>query len=757
MFSYIINGMNEPGFLAYLEGEGIASQIPFNRYLPQHPAGVAQKWLTQHAAPGSWVLEPIGASPAAILEMAEAGNKVLVAANNPVVAFELEILAQAAAKTEFLSVLRELSVQKKGDERLQRHIQSLYLTRCATCGKEVDADYFLWRKSEDVPYAKYYRCTACGDEGEHLISETDIERLAPYKRSDPLHRARALEKIPELTRAARANLEELLKVYAPRPLYVIFTLINKIEGMSLSPARRELLDALLLSVLDAGHSLWPAGEGNERPRVLNIPSEYVEYNLWQALERCIETWCMRETPISVTRWPNLPEGAGICLYQGRMRDLLQQKPAISLESIYCVLPRPNQVFWSLSTLWCSWLWGKETAANFKNVLERQRFDWYWHTNALNSALAPAARMIKPGSPAFCLIPEPVPGFAAAAFEACCTANLQLSGLAYKDEQHPIQTEWVAQPANREVKKVNLHKIIREAINSCLMQIGEPCRYLQLYTAVMASLTLNEAYPVSIQQMSYDLITNVHDEILKVFADRKFLRRMDATSQDLISGYWWLAQPEGCQASLADRVEKEVVNLLQKETEVSAAEVQQEMNSRFTGFQTPPADLLEVCLQSYAELDKGAKVWRIRESEKYASRQQDLADIQLQLLSMAAKMSLTAEGDNPIDWIDPKTQGSLVYRLYYSSTAEMTRWLSTDSDDNVDRVFLFPGSRSGLIRYKLDRDPWMRERVTQRWHFLKFRTLRDLSSRRDLSRDLWDLLIDSDPISQEDATQLSMFL
>jgi hypothetical protein len=58
---------------------------------------------------------------------------------------------------------------------------------------------------------------------------------------------------------------------------------------------------------------------------------------------------------------------------------------------------------------------------------------------------------------------------------------------------------------------------------------------------------------------------------------------------------------------------------------------------------------------------------------------------------------------------------------------------------------------------LERDPFLRECVAQRWHFLKFRTLRELARRKDISRDLWDLFIDSDPISLEDATQLSMFL
>jgi hypothetical protein len=67
------------------------------------------------------------------------------------------------------------------------------------------------------------------------------------------------------------------------------------------------------------------------------------------------------------------------------------------------------------------------------------------------------------------------------------------------------------------------------------------------------------------------------------------------------------------------------------------------------------------------------------------------------------------------------------------------------------IFLFPGSRSALLRYKLDRDAWLRERTSKGWHFMKFRTLRDLALRADLSLDLWDLLMDSDPISLEEAT------
>lgn len=743
--------------LAYLEPEGISNEIPFERYYPSTAPGVVKNWLQRHVPAGAWVLEPIGASPAAIFEMAKAGYKVLAVVNNPVIAFEMSILARAPSSSDFQSVLNELSVQKKGTERLESHILNLYLTRCSSCGKEVSADYFVWRKNESAPYSKAYHCPACKDEGEHPVNDDDLERLAPYKRSDPLHRARALERVPGGTREARQYLEEVLNIYASRPLYALFTLINKLEGMSLTPQRRALLDALLLTALDAGHSLWSNEGGSERPRALNIPTEYVEKNLWQSLEGAVEIWSNQESQLPLTFWPEVPEDNGICLYQGRMRDLWQQKPAIAPHSVVCTLPRPSQVFWTLSTLWSSWLWGKENAANLKNVLERQRFDWYWHTNALQSALAPAGRMLKPGSEIFCLMPEPVPGFVSAAVEACCASNLLLSGIGWKDELHPIQTEWLIQPSGRETKKVNLHKIIREAIYKCLSENGEPCRYLKLYTAVNVSLAQSLAFPTAIQQLTYESSSEIHSEIAKVFADRKFLRRMNATAQDLDSGYWWLTQYEGSQISLADRLETEIVNWLQKEPQISVDRLQTTLNARFPGFLSPPSDLVEQCMQSYADLDQESQTWNLKQNETSAQRKKDLAEIHTLITELAKKIGFVAEGENPVLWTKPEQPGQPVYRLHLSASALISRYLGEDELSVTESVFLFPGSRSALLNYKMERDPYLRERIPHNWHFLKYRTLRELAKRKDISKDLWDLFIDSDPISLEDATQLSMFL
>ena len=748
--------MVEAEMLAYIEPEGESAPIPFERYLPLTAAGVVKNWLGRHTDPGAWVLEPIGASPASVLEMAETGYKVLVAVNNPVTAFEIEIMARAPTKSEFESVLGELAVQKKSTERLGSHIQNLYLSNCASCGHEVMVESFIWHKGDSTPRARVYRCPACGDEGEHPVSDVDLKRLTAPERADKLHRAMALEKVPQGTRSARENLEELLDIYHPRPLYALFTLINKVEGMSLTATKRALLDALLLSALDAGHSLWPAGEGTERPRVVNIPGEYYEHNLWMAMEQAVDLWSRRKKPVPLTRWPELPKANGICLFQGRMRDLLQQKSEILPDNIVCVIPRPSQVFWSLSTLWTSWLWGKEQAVNFKNVLERQRFDWYWHANALQSALAPAARMVKPAGRVFTLLPEPAPGFVSAAIEAGCASGLQLSGLGWKDEQQPIEMEWITRPGGSEAKKVNLHRIIHEAIHDCLSEVGEPCRYLKLYTAVNQALAENGAFPTTIPQLTYETASAIHGEIAKVFADRKFLRRLVNSAQDVESGYWWLVQPEGCQAPLADRVETEIAAWLQKGEPLIATDLHKTMNTRFPGFLTPPVDLVLHCLRSYADFDPARQAWQIRSNEEMDKRKQDLADSRALLSDLATRIGFSAEGENPISWTDPAEPDQIVYRLFLSSSANIGRF-SREETGTTESVFLLPGSRSALLRYKIDRDPFLREKVAKGWHFLKFRALRELARRKDISRDLWDLFIDSDPISQEDATQLSMFL
>ncbi|RPJ50003.1 MAG: hypothetical protein EHM21_05895, partial [Chloroflexi bacterium] len=385
--------------------------FPLLRFLPPLPPGIVSAWLSENIPAGSWILDPLGASPALTLEAAQAGYRILVASNNPILSFMTETLAAAPKPADFQSVLAELAMSRRGDERLEHSIRQLYQTQCDTCAETVAAQAFLWRKSEAQPFARLYDCPKCGQSGEHPVTPADLDRLK-IMGGDKLQRARALQRVILNEDERRADVEEALGNYLPRPLYVLFTLANKVEGLGLPPERARLLQALLISAFDQGSALWPWPGGRSRPKQLIIPTQFRENNLWQALEEAAREWVNQPNPLPVTHWPELPPAGqgGICLFRGRIKALMPLPGEIDLRAVLTAFPRPNQAFWTLSVLWSGWLWGAEAALPLRNVLDRRRYDWNWHTSAIHNALSAVASNLPAEIPFIGLLPELVPGF-----------------------------------------------------------------------------------------------------------------------------------------------------------------------------------------------------------------------------------------------------------------------------------------------------------------------------------------------------------
>lgn len=739
--------------LVYSASSGTPVELPFDRFLPLDPPGMVSRWLQREAASGSTILDPLGASPGAVLEAAAAGYRLLVACNNPVIAFELRLLASAPKAAEFTSVIRELGDQKKGDEQLETSILNLYLTRCASCGAEIQASGYLYNRGEPLPHARFYTCPRCGDAGEHTITDEDIQRLQQVQHSEPLHRSRALARVLGGSVEDRETAEAAINIYPVRALQVLFTLINKMEGMHLTEYRRELLEALLLSLLDAGNAIWSWPGERERPRQLSIPTQYVEKNLWLEIDHAIETWSSNTAKVEFTTWPQLLAGNGICLYPGRMRDLAQAAASVKIDRVLCVFPRPNQAFWTLCSLWASWLWGHERAGGFSQVMERRRFDWYWHTTALHAALLPAASLAGESVPVLGILPEPAAGLVSAVIESASISGLDITGCAFKNDVEPLQVEWKTGARNREFKPVNIQKTAREAIRDLLNEIAEPTEYLVLHTAMMCALAEENAFPLSIQQMTNEKAIEIQSMLTKLLSDDKFLRRMDATAQDPESGLWWLVKPDPKRTPLADRLELELLTWLQTEIRIPVESLPERIHQRFPGYLTPPDDLVRQCLQSYAVQDASSQAWLLKEHETPQARETNMAEMRELVSKLAVVLQMRQEGDYPITWYVGTSQTSPVYKIYLSATAVIER---EALGEGCDTIFLLPGSRAGLLKFKIERDPYLRERLTPNFHYLKYRTLRSIATRADLSPEVWQVLIDSDPLSLEETTQLSIF-
>jgi hypothetical protein len=387
-----------------------------------------------------------------------------------------------------------LSASYIGDQRIEPHIRSLYDTTCVRCGQVISAEYFIWEHGNPSPSIRSYSCPNCGDSGEHPCTSQDIELSGRYS-SSGLHKARALERVVSATDQDRIHVEQALSVYIPRALYALITIINKIEGLNISPDGQNHLSALLLYAFDQANAMWRPANPKERHRQLTIPRHYRENNIWLALEEGVKLWSTNDSidaspPIIVTTWPHLPPSSGgICIYEGRFISLVDSLKDIKISSVCTAIPRPNQAFWTLSALWAGWLWGRDAVGAFKSVLRRQRYDWAWHTTALSSVFKQMVNILEPGTPIIGLIGEAEPGFIGAALVSAGVYGCRLESLAIRPEAEQAQITWRVDKTHELPQAAVLApQAAIQSVKRYLELSGEPESYLNAISAAFLGIT-----------------------------------------------------------------------------------------------------------------------------------------------------------------------------------------------------------------------------------------------------------------------------
>lgn len=729
---------------------------PLSRFTPPLEEGVISRWLSLHASAGSWVLDPFGFSPRLVLEAARAGYRIIVTVNNPINRFLLEMSANPPSEADFKAALADLAVIKKGDERLGAHLQSLYLTTCAKCEQQIQADMFLWRRGEEAPYARVYTCPHCMDTGEHLVTEEDIERARKIAATDSLHRSRSFERVAALHDDDRFYVEEAMEHYLPRPLYFLTTIINRLDRLDLTPERKRALDALILVACDAGNTLWGHPAERPRPKQLNIPAQFREFNLWKQLERGLGLWTETASEVACKIWHSrerkkIPESGGIVIYEGRLKELAREvEKEIPIVAVIGSIPRPSQAFWTLSALWAGWLWGKEAVEPFKIALRRRRYDWAWNATALNAAFSHLFELLPLNTPFFGLLAEPEPQFLTSALTAADAAGFDLHSLALRTEHDAIQLLWRrGQHLKRETNDANIEDV-REAIYAHLAERGEPASYLHVHAAALLSLV--HTHSLRKKNQEFDEALRATQALIQeaLEDDARFMHHSNGENVD--TGMWSTdaSTAAGSHESLSDQVEVAVVSFLQKNPNSIYLEIEDDLYHRFAGLMTPTKAMIYAVLYSYAERQGAA--WMLRAEDVAAARRNELNTITAMLEIIGTRLGyLTSkEGKNYL-W---QENGQTVYAFYVLASALIGRALLETPFPPEQTIIVIPGGRAALVGYKAQRDPALAARV-KKIRVVKYRLLRSLVEVPVLTRETFEEQITRDPLEKSQA-QMMMF-
>jgi len=787
--------------LFFIPGQILDSHEPLKRYLPIIPVGVVSEWLNKNLEPGSWVLDPFGTSPRLPAESARAGYRILVAANNPISRFLIEMHTNPPKENELRGALANLAAAQKAGDRIEPLIRSLYFTACDNCGYKIEADAFIWERESQALLARIYQCPNCLDSGEHPATQEDIEH-ATYFSSSALHRTRALERVTPLDDPDREYAEEALDMYLPRTLYALFTLVNKIEVIS--PQHRKLLWGLLLSTFDMTNIMWHYPHKVFRPHQLTIPTRFIENNVWLALERSVNEWedvtiGGGDGDIPTTIWPEIPPNqGGICIFEGRSKELIQafrksdhfderKKTRIYFDSVVFALPRPNQAFWTLSALWSGWLWGNEASAQFKGVLRRRRYDWGWHTVALHTALRNLSKMLDSEIPCFGIIGEAEPNFLTAAIISANLADLKLQILNLRSESNQAQLHWLFPAKNSTLTpkgssdeiKENPQRIIQNATNDFLFKRGEPVDYIHLHSRALMAIAQQQKIlqELSKQSSPAEVLRFLEDEIQSALSAPGNYSRFGSSSRSLDVGYWWLNEliekeiAHDIGLSLADRVELDIYNFLCENPACFLHDVDLAICKNFTGLFTPEYALIAECLYSYADnKSSNSNRWDLRVQDSLQARITDLVKIRGLISQIGKRIGFTVHepdrqiGINPfmdshhLSWLDPNSD--IEYKFFIQASGLMgtinpseTRSQKIIGEDLLveqrPNILVIPGGRAALVGYKLRSNPKLRSLIETSWQIIKFRHVRWLSKNENLFRENLPDLLSLDPLANRD--------
>ncbi|MGB2895494.1 MAG: hypothetical protein WBB65_04940 [Anaerolineales bacterium] len=721
-------------------------QGPLKRFIPPLEEGVIEQVLDDDRLHAGLVLDPFGASPRLVLEAAQSGRAVLVAANNPVTRFVLQHTLQPFKLIQLQAALSHLAAIPKDDTRLERFILDLYSSSCTRCGEAVIVEFFVWDLELGGPTHKIYSCDHCTHAGESPATEEDWNRALDYSRRGLQH-ALALEKVAPASDPDRQHAEAALSVYTGRAIYALITITNKIDQLVPDESLLRAFHALLLSAFDRANALWSYPEGRERPRQLRASQRFREQNIWRALEQAVETWAIDPPDLRVTAWPgdsSLRAGT-VAIYPGTVRDLMETIDPGEVSLLLTVPPRHNQAFWTLSALWAAWLWGRETAAPIKVALRRRRYDWSWHAAALRTVLTGLGDSLKADLPVIAYMPEAEPGFVAAVLSGFDAAGFALRGRALRAGENQAVFHWtVGSDAQGACGKTEREERMRSSGKQVLSSRAEPSAYPVLHAAAWSDL-VTEGLLESIREAEGRQFMQVMGESLEtVLGDRKTFLHM-GRGADVESGLYWLRDPPFAEASLADLVERRVLELLRKEGWIFEYDLDKQICDEFQGLLTPDRWLIAVCLRSYAEGPDANGRWSLRAEDYAPARQQDCDEVRRLLLKLGSQLEFEVSEGDMIKWHGDDGEVDYAFRVM-----ETAVWAGVLQSDVAGRVtFVIPGGRAQLVAEKARRDPRLQDWLQDDPPVIKFRLVRRLMAETTLTRENFKERLTIDPPEHQD--------
>lgn len=731
---------------AYFSDKKSIPPLILDRFLPPYPYGSLSDMLHFSGIDQGWILDPIGNQPLSVIELAQAGYQVFVACNNPILGKILQVICAAYPLSTYQAAIADFGALKRGEERLETQIKRLYVSTCPDCLSDQTEVKFLWKKNQSFPFARELNCKNCGLNGVYLIADADRENLEQIGNIQ-LHRSKVLQRIYPRGIEPPIAVKEVIDSYLPRSLAVISSIINKLDSLNTTSERKNIIEALLVHVFDYGNMLWSVASARNRPKQISIPAEFYEFNLWQILEEAISRIRIIENPIPLTYYQELPPNSGgICFYPGRISGFKDIDKLPKFRAVATVLPRPNQAMWTYNAVWSGWIWGQDAAQKLKGALERRRYDWIWHTQAIRTVFAFTSKL---EVPFFAVAPELSNSYILAYLSAASGSNFQLRNATYHPELKIGQFYWYPKPTT---SQLSINDELSKNLIKYLSLKGEPADYQELMSIFLISETIDQRTTFHLEKFDNSLFVAIQKKFEKTILDKDIFFQTD--NDQLENAEFWLKNQPTHYQPFAEQIEGNFIRYVQQNQTFSLNEVAYSINQLFPGLLPVSNSFLQRLINSYCEpFSAESNQFKLKPKEYFQSRKNDINQMRKIIYTIGKQLGFSVAGDHPIQWISVDSKPN--YDFFITASSIISQFKLASESNAIRTIVVFPGSRAELISYKLKSDPIYQSRFGN-FHFVKFRHLRTMSENPGLNFKTWVQLLDSDPAVWQETNQPVLF-
>lgn len=755
---------------------------------------VAAHFIETFSQPDDLVVDPFVASDAVVRAALQRGRRIIASDSNPLVAWATKVQATLPQARDVHAALARLGETRKEGETLRAALEKLYASQCAQCGNGVSVDYFVWRRDggKTLLAEKMYTCAQCGTRRDDA-TEADRQRA-----QDAAPRGLSYHVLVQRLLAddlANASLiKRLLELYTPRNLNALAAITQKLDVEFREDASRNTLAVMLLHALDVGTSLYASPDAFP---TREIPDEFVEINVWRALEVAARGLSERAPALRLAATPAhvLKSKTPVAFIgQGGARVLVEQLMSANAALFLSSPARLDPAFWELSFLWTRWLLGKNAATPLEIFLSSDNQRWGWYGKALTNALEDTTKLARENTKlviafpsgshamieALMLAASPLFALQDFAFRPARGATHSTEwGALRGDYQAVWQREQITVAAEATLKigtKIRVESL--RAARAILDARHEPLFYSWLHHAALAKLARenvlaqalaakydkgDNAFQFLRHRMEEGFREGYAEDIDHWQGEGRVLWERRAERGEKTDDGWQTADQ---RLGLAIRVENWAREILATRQKIAANEFEDEMLQRLSGLLTPEIELVEICARAYAVLVEGEWHWRNQDAAEFLDHARALAR------ALGARLGFQIiERAEPFDliWRLEKTipasaSGALreekifedAYAFQFRARAEFDE-LEKLRALPLRGLVVIPEMQIEITRERLRREPrWRKKLERAGWDFLRV-PMMEILSREDLpTRPEFQLALGLEPALAQGQEQLELF-